>query len=140
MGMYEIQDFKAPTEGFLTYPKNKVIALLDDTGSVRCALTDLVRAGFDKEGIDVLSGPEGAARLDVDGRQHGFKARIYRLVERVSDTSEWLQRHADHIAQGGFGVTVPADKTRKTQAAEILGRHGAHDRAYFGKAHWETID
>jgi hypothetical protein len=139
MGTHEIEDFKAPAKGFLTYPKNKVIALLDDTASVRCALTDLVRAGFDKEGIDVLSGPEGAARLDVDGRQHGFKARIYRLVERMGDTSEWLQRHANHIAQGGFGVTVPADKARKTQAVEILQRHGAHDGAYFGQGHRESL-
>ena len=118
MDACEIQDFKAPAKGFLTYPKNKVIALLDDKDSVRRAICDLVRAGFDKEDIDVLSGQEGEVQLDVDGRHHGFRARIYRLVELMGDTSEWLQRHASHIARGGFGVTVPADKTRKTQAAE----------------------
>jgi hypothetical protein len=136
----DLTNFRTPSNEFLSYPTNKVVALLDDPDSVRRAIADLVRDGFDEDEIHVLSGSKGAARLDLDGRHHGFRARLYRWVERLSDTTDWLERHSLHLAGGGFGLTVPADKNRKAQAADILGRHGAHDSAYFGAVSWEVLD
>ncbi|MDP9222671.1 MAG: hypothetical protein M3P18_02235, partial [Actinomycetota bacterium] len=124
-------DFPAPPGGFLKYPKHKVIGLVDDSDSVRQAMDELVIEGFAEDDVSVLSGPEGAERLDVDGRYHGLIARIYRLFERLNDSSDWLQRHSDHIARGGFGVSVSADRDSKAEAAVILLKHGAHEIAYF---------
>lgn len=131
---------RAASDGFLKHPRNKVIALLDDVDSVGRAISDLVRAGFEKEGIDVLSGAEGVVRLDIDGRHHGLRARLYRWVEGLSDIREWLERHSRHMTRGGFGVAVSADRNRKAEAASILQLHGAHDGAFFGAAYWEWLD
>jgi hypothetical protein len=136
----QTMDRRTPSSGFLKHPRNKVIALLDDVDSVGRAISDLVRAGFERESIDVLSGAEGAVRLDLDGRHHGLRARLYRWVEGLSDIREWLERHSHHITRGGFGLAVSADKNRKAEAANILQEHGAHDGAFFGAAYWERLD
>jgi hypothetical protein len=36
-------------------------------------------------------------------------------------------------------VAVPADHSRKAAAARILGSHGGHDMAHFGRDHWEPL-
>jgi hypothetical protein len=113
--------------------------LLDDSDSLQNALCELTYAGFKESEIEVLSGPEAAARLDVEGRHHGLKSRIYRFVERLGDTPDWLEQHRRHIADGSFGIAVRADKYRKEVAAWILSKHGAHDGAYFGTGSWKPI-
>jgi hypothetical protein len=136
----KVMDVRITTsKGFLKYPKHKVIALLDDSDSLQHALSELAYAGFKESEIEVLSGPEAAAGLDVEGHHHGLKSRVYRFVERLGDIPDWLEQHRRHIADGGFGVAVPADKYRKEVAAWILAKHGAHDGAYFGTARWESI-
>ncbi|MDP9222609.1 MAG: general stress protein [Actinomycetota bacterium] len=132
-------DFPAPPGGLLKYPKHRVIGLMDDPDSVRQAMGDLIRAGFVEKDIYVLSGPEGAERLDVHGRHHGLMARIYRYLERTNDTTEWLQCHHDYLARGGFGLSVSVDRRTKLDATIILMRHGAHDTAYFAPSHWESM-
>jgi hypothetical protein len=132
-------DFPAPPEEFLTYKNNRIISIIDDPGSVQSAIDELVQAGVPEEDIYVLSGPEGAARLDLSGKHHGLRGRIYRFLEHLGDERQWLEHHGALIERGAFGVSLPADDESKASAAEILARHGGRDTAYFGKWHWETM-
>jgi len=131
--------FPEPPEGLLTTPENRVIALLDGPDEAEAAIGELTAEGFERDQISVLCGPKGAERLDVSGRHHGLRGRIYRLVERIGDQRELLVRAGDHLAAGGLLLTVPADDSQKAAAARILGSHGGHDMAHFGRGHWEPL-
>lgn len=132
--------FPEPPEGLLTAPENRVIAHMDTPDAVATALDDLAEAGFDRDQSFVLCGAKGAERLDVSGRDHGLKGRIYRIVEWIGDEREMvLMPMQEHLAAGGLVVSVPADDGSKATAAEILGDHGGHSMHHFGKGHWEPV-
>ncbi len=132
-------EFPEPPDGLLKPQKNSVIALLDEPDQADAAVQDLVAQGFDGDGIYVLCGPKGAERLDVSGRQHGLRGRVYRLLEWLSDEKGGLFRARDHLAAGGLVLSVPADEGQKATAASILGGHCGHGMAHFGRDHWEPL-
>jgi hypothetical protein len=132
-------DFPEPPEEFLQYPTGNLIALMTDGDAVAAALDDLSRSGFPRDKMYVLAGPAGAERLDVTGRHHGLRGRVYRSLGQAGDEHEELLRAADHLQAGGLAVRVPADKDDKAEAARILGEHGAVHIVYMGKATYETL-
>ena len=132
---------REPPEGFLT-PRDvdRVVAILDDPAQVSEAIKDLAREGFDQEEIVVLSGPEGAARVEAPDQQRGLRGRLSRYAEFVlGDEPEERDRYAQELAAGRFLLAVPADEGRKAQVAQVLGRHGAHDMEHFGQYHGEPL-
>jgi hypothetical protein len=133
---------REPPEGFLTDrdDKDRVVAILDDPTRVTEAIEDLAREGFDPEEIVVLSGPEGAARLEATDQQRGLRGRLSRFAERVlGEESEDRERYDRELAAGRFLLAVPADEHQKVQVAEVLARHGAHDMEHFGEYHGEPL-
>ena len=52
---------------------------------------------------------------------------------------EGLFRVQDQLAAGGLVLSVPADDSQKATAASILGGHGGHGMAHFGRDHWEPL-
>jgi hypothetical protein len=132
-------DLHEPPAGLLTTPYDRIKALMDSPDDVGRAIDELAEAGFDREQIFVLCGPQGAERLDISGRHHGLRGRIYRFVEQLGDVRENLQASADHMSAGGFWVSVPADDADKGTVAGILGSHGAHDMVHYGQYHHERL-
>jgi hypothetical protein len=132
-------DFPENPEEFLKYPAGSVIALMNDGDAVAAALDDLKTAGFPGDKMYVLSGPKGAERLDVTGRDHGLRGRAYRTLGQISDEHQELLRTANHLEAGGLAVRVPADKVTKVDAARILREHGAVHIVYMGTATFETL-
>lgn len=130
--------FPEPPERLLTAP-NSVVALLDGPDEAEAAIEELAQAGFDRDRIFVLCGPKGAERLDVSGRHHGLRGRVYRLIERMGDERDLLLQSRDHLLAGGLLITVPAGEDEKSSAARILGAHGGREMAHFGKGHWEPL-
>lgn len=131
--------FPEPPERLARFEANTVVALLDDPDRAQAAVNALAEAGFDPGQTYVLCGQKGAERLDVSGRHHGLRGRVYRLVEWLSDEKELLLAAQDHLASGGLAVRVPADEDRKADAARILGAHGAHGIVHFGRDHFEPL-
>jgi hypothetical protein len=131
--------FPEPPDGLLTAPENRVLAHLDTPDALNAAVEDLVQAGFVQDEIFVLCGPKGAQRLDVSGREHGLRGRVYRVMEWMGDEREVLLRSGRHLEAGGLVVTVPTDGSDKGTAGRILAEHGGHDIAHFGKGHWEPL-
>lgn len=130
--------FSEPPGGFLTYPVNKVVALMDNPDDVAVAIEDLIQAGFEREQIFVLCSPRGAERLDVSGGHHGLRGRLYRFREHLGGEREEIERAAKHMEGGGLSIFVPADEERKSIAAGVLASHG-HDMIHYGKSHWEQL-
>ena len=116
-----------------------MLAFLDTPAAVAAAMNELADNGFSRDGVYVLAGPEGAARLQASEHRHGLGGRIHRVMEWMGDEREVIVRSGQHLAQGGLVMTVPADDDRKATAAHILATHGAHEIAHFGKRHWETL-
>lgn len=137
--MADSSPFKEPPGDFLTYRPNTIIAMMDREQDVRAALDDYVAAGLPENQFFVLSGKDGAARLDPSGKGHGMRGRLSRLMDRFGDQTEILEQHARHMEQGGFGVAVPATEDQVEAVSDILHRHGAHDAYHLGEGHWERI-
>ncbi|MGH9040062.1 MAG: hypothetical protein ACRDZ3_07515 [Acidimicrobiia bacterium] len=131
--------FSEPPDGLISAPENGVVAHMDSPQAVAAAIGDLAGAGFDRDEIFVLCGAEGAKRLDVSGRDHGLRGPIYRVMERIGDERAALLRSEEHLAAGGLVVSVPAGEEAKATAARILGEHGGHAMAHFGKGHWGPV-
>lgn len=131
--------FPEPPDGLVTPEDDSVIAFLDEPEQVEAAMEQLVEEGFDSDRIYVLCGAEGAKRLDVSGKHHGLRGRVYRLIEWMGDEKGLLFRARDHLRSGGLVVSVPADEDQHVEAARILGAHGAHGMAHFGPDTWKPI-
>ena len=131
---------REPPEGFRLHAADRVIAVIDDPGQVVAAIEDLAQRGFDRDEIFVFSGVQGAERLVESGHPRGILGRVYRLVERIlSDEPAEQERYANEVAAGRFVISVTADDSRKTEAAEVLASHGAHDMEHFGRFHGEPL-
>lgn len=133
------QSFPEPPDGLLTAPNDHVLAFLDTPEAVAAAMNALVESGFSRDGVYVLAGPEGAAKLEASEHRHGLRSRIHRVMEWMGDEREVLVRSGDHLSGGGLVMTVPADDATKATAAHILAAHGAREIAHFGKRHWEPL-
>ncbi len=131
--------FPEPSEGIVKPEEDSVVAFLDAPDQVVAAMEELVEQGFERDRIWVLCGAKGAERLDVSGRHHGLRGRVYRFVEWMSDEKGILFRARDHLEAGGLVLSVPADEDRKSSAARVLGDNGAHGMAHFGRDHWEPL-
>jgi hypothetical protein len=131
--------FPEPPKRLAKFEANTVVALLDNPDQAQAAVNALAEAGFDPEETYLLCGQKGAERLDVSGRHHGLRGRVYRLVEWLSDEKELLFAAQDHLASGGLAIRVPAEEDRKANAARILGAHGAHGIVHFGRDHFEPL-
>jgi hypothetical protein len=126
-------------QGFLTYPTHSVLALLPDIDDAMSATQDLEAAGYSRDERWVLVGPEGAERLDINGRHHGLHGRIYRLVGHLGDDREELVNTAHHLRSGGVALRVHAEEERKADAARILRAHGSEHSVYLGRGHFEPL-
>ena len=135
----EGRNFPEPPDGLVKPQDDSVVAFLDDPDQLEAAVTELVEQGFERDRIWVLAGTKGVERLDVDGRHHGLRGRVYRLVEWMGDEKGILFRARDHLASGGLLLSVPANEDEKASAARVLGAHGAHGMAHFGRDHWEPL-
>ena len=130
-------EFTSLNEGtnFLTYPANKVIGILSTAEELHAAVTELNRAGFNKEQVQVLCGEKGAERLDTTGEHHGFFARIYRFVEKFGDMeSKHLSEYKSELLRGHFLLAIDvAEEDDRARVLNILKNHGGNRVNFFGK-------
>ncbi|HKR84846.1 MAG TPA: hypothetical protein VJS37_11760, partial [Terriglobales bacterium] len=68
---------------FIPYPTNKVVGIIDDVKNAKAAVRDLQKAGFSADQIRVLTGKEGARRINARGDKHGVWARMLRSFQKV---------------------------------------------------------
>ena len=126
----------------IIYPTNKVIGIIDDAGDCKAALKDLKAAGFTTDDIGVLSGEEGAHRLDPTGEEHGPLARLARWIEKAGDMeSEHVKRYEQEVLAGHFCIGVNAKEPEaREKVRNILKAHNGHFINFYGQWAIEVME
>jgi uncharacterized protein (TIGR02246 family) len=126
----------AERKHFISYPMNRVVGTVGDDDKARAAIDALLRAGFDREDIDILHDEKDLKRLDPTGTEHGFFAQFQRTLIRALDLEEFkhLTHHVDDVRAGRFVIMVLAKRrAQRIVAADILHRHGADFVEFYGR-------
>jgi hypothetical protein len=131
------------TSAFIAYPIDKVVGFIDDLGDVKAALGDLRAAGFKAEDIQVLTGEEGARRIDVNGDEHGELAHILRSIQKTLGDYEipHAKRHEQELLAGHFGIGVTAkDEEDRNKVRDIPKSHNGHFVNFYGRWVMEPLE
>ena len=128
---------------FIPYPTNRVVGVIDNVGDAQAALRDLKAAGFTADQVQVLTGEEGAHRLDVQGDEHGPLAHIVRSTQKLLGDYEIKDatRYEQELLAGHFGIGVAAHyKEDRDKARQILKAHRGHFINFYGRWIMEILD
>jgi uncharacterized protein (TIGR02246 family) len=126
---------------FIPYPTNRVVGTIAHADQARAAIDALLRAGFERENIDILHDEEDLQRLDPTGAAHGFLAQFHRTLIRTFDLEEFKQltQYADAVRAGRFVIMVLAKRrSLRISAAEVLHQYGADFVEFYGR--WSCED
>jgi uncharacterized protein (TIGR02246 family) len=126
---------------FILYPTNRVLGTIGDAAKAGEAIDALIRAGFDRQDIDLLHGEEDLHRLDPTGEQHGFLGQFQRTLIRSLDLEQFkhLTHYVDDIRAGRFVVMVRTKRRAlRILAADILHKYGAEFVGFYGR--WACED
>jgi hypothetical protein len=130
MKIYDLNE----SDDFLRYPTDNIVAVFNNETDLARAIHALNIAGYEENDVAILSGPEGAKRLDISGEQHGWLARVYRFMESAAAESKKLHQFAEELKAGHFVVFVHASNNEeRSDLWSIMKAHGAHRAAWFGK-------
>ena len=128
---------------FVAYPTDRVVGTIADAAKARTAIEELLRAGVDREDIDILHGEDGLHRLDPSGAEHGFLARFQRTLIRLAGPAEesvYLRHHVEDVREGRFVIMVRAEgPERRDLVAGILNDHGAEFVGFYGVFAWTSL-
>jgi hypothetical protein len=134
---------KKNDSGFISYPLNKVVGIIDRVRDLKAALNDLRVAGFPANKIEVLSGEEGAGRIDAAGVKHGGLARVLRSTQKMLGDYEieHATRHESEIRAGHLGIGVSAPrKAEREKVRQILKAHRGHFINFYGRWTMERLE
>jgi hypothetical protein len=117
------------------YPFDHVFAIVDDHDAADAVLNELTEMGVSEDDIAVLTGDEGAARIDASGKKHGLLGRLWRAIQFTTmDAMPDAQRYEEAAAAGNFVFAVRAsEEERRNLVHQILRKHEAHFINYYGK-------
>ncbi len=127
---------------FIRYPTNRVVGTVADGDKAGAVIDALLRAGFNREDIDILHGEEDLHRLDPTGAEHGFLAQFHRTLISTLDLEEFkhLQHHVEDVRAGRYVIMVLTKRrVLRIIAADILHQHGAEFVAFYGRWAHEDI-
>jgi hypothetical protein len=117
---------------FYRYPMRRVVAIIDDSGSLEAILEDLETAGIDVSAVNVLSGQEGARLLDRTGVIHGLRGRLLRLTQKTAYEHEALAAHEKALIKGRHVLYVPVRRSdQRERVVDIIRDHGGYGIIHF---------
>ena len=129
------------TRRMITYPTNRLLAVIDDPGATPGAVDALVAAGFARDGVVVLAGEDGRDRLGRLGHDPNALSRVVRLFQffLMDQTPDFLVYEAAILdGRSVVAVTVGAREPMLT-ASKVLVRHGGHFLNHFGRLATEEV-
>lgn len=129
------------TRRMITYPTNRLLGVIDDPAATAAAVDALAAAGFERDGIVVLTGDDGRDRLGRLGHDPNGLSRVVRLFQflLMDQTPDFLVYEAA-ILEGRAVVAVPVrQRERMLGASKVLVRHGGHFLNHFGRLATEEV-
>jgi hypothetical protein len=123
----------------LSYPTDKLVAIIDTPPDAEHARHELLEAGFAPHAIAVQHGIPAAERIvhytDLDPFPH-----LARLLHVHSIEHEQAVAYEQALRQGQSVITVYAPRAQDRQRAlGILEAHNAHSINFYGKWTIETL-
>jgi uncharacterized protein (TIGR02246 family) len=113
-----------------------VVGTVGDDGKAREAIDALLRAGFDRDDIDILHDEKDLKRLDPTGTEHGFLAQFQRTLIRALELEEFkhLTHYVEDVRAGRFVIMVLIKRrVQRIVAADILHQYGAEFVGFYGR-------
>ncbi len=119
---------------------NRLVGVVDDPDRVPGICERLVALGIAEADVEVLVGPDGAARLDSTGGT-GWWQRMVRVSQYLlADQSTDYVMYDAALRDGRAVVAVHIhDRSLKPGATAILEEAGAHLMSFFGRIQTEQI-
>jgi hypothetical protein len=126
---------------FIGYPSRQVLAVLDDAAAADRATAALRAVGVDSADIELLAGPEDAARFDATGARHGLMARLRRAMQfSLMDQLPALAWYEAALHEGRRVIAVRTRKRSTTvKVVAALVSAGAHFINRFGRLDTEEF-
>jgi hypothetical protein len=124
---------------FIGYPTGWILAVVDDPQEAARLEAELAAAGIGTDDRMVLTGAEGAKRLDGLGTKSGFLARMRRATQYLAmDQMPDFLMYEVALREGRAVAGVRPADTERLAAIDVLRRHAAHFINRFGA--WSTED
>jgi uncharacterized protein (TIGR02246 family) len=127
---------------YIGFPTNRVVGTVGDADRAREAIDALLRAGFNREDIDILHGEDDLHRLDPTGTKHGFLAQFHRTMIRTLDLEEFkhLTHHVEDVRAGRYVIMVLTKRRgQRIVASDILHHFGAEFVGFYGRWAWADL-
>ena len=125
----------------ITYPTQRLLAVIDDPVRAREAATALTAAGVLEGDVEVLAGSDGRAQLAALGSPPNPLSRLVRAFQFLSmDQLPDFLVYERAIEDGRAVVAVRVtNRDRIAVVRPVLERFGAHFMNYFGRLSTEEI-
>jgi len=127
------EDWNA-SDSFITYPTNCLVCVIDKESDVASLVRELNRHGYADDDIRILFSEEGARRLDRYGMDHGWLARLYRMMETAALESKTLQEYYDELMNGNFVFFIQTrHRDEGGEVWSLVQRYGARRPTFYGR-------
>ena len=127
---------------YIGFPTNRVVGTVSDADKAKDAIDALLRAGFNRDDIDILHGEDDLHRLDPSGTEHGFLAQFHRTMLRTLDLEEFkhLTHHVEDVRAGRYVIMVlTRRRAQRIVASDILHHFGAEFVGFYGRWAWADL-
>ena len=125
------------TGQFIGYPTGWVLGVIDDPADAQKLEAELAAAAIGSDDRMVLTGADGARRLDGLGSNSGFVARMRRATQFLAmDQMPDFLMYEVALREGRAVIGIRPSDSERSAAIEVLRRHGAHFINRFGA--WST--
>ncbi len=129
---------------FVFNPTNKVIGIIDDASDAKAALLDLRAVGFTAEALELLTGEEGAQRIDLSGEEREVSVHIIGLTQKPQayyDAPGLVTQIEQELKAGHYGIGVgTTDSEARERVRKILKSHGGHYINFYGTWAAEALE
>jgi hypothetical protein len=127
------EDWNA-SDSFITYPTNCLVCVIDKESDVASLVRDLNQRGYTEDEIRILFSEPGAKRLDRHGMDHGWLARLYRMMETAALESKTLQEYYDELMNGNFVFFIQTrHRDEGGEVWSLVQRYGARRPTFYGR-------
>jgi hypothetical protein len=107
------------SDSFITYPTNRLVCVIDKESDIDSLIRELNEHGYVADDVRILFSEEGARRLDRFGANHGWLAKLYRMMETAALESKTLHEFYAELMNGHFVFMI---QTRDRDEGARCGR------------------
>jgi hypothetical protein len=121
---------------YVYQPTNAVTASFPRGQDHKGLLRELSDAGFKDERINVFTGEQGAAQMDVKGENHGAWVKFRLALQHAFADEAKVHQGTDELLRSGGSLVVAftdGDAAKKERAINIFRSHQSQEVLYWGE-------